>query len=294
MIFYDGYQTPTPLERGVWDVDEATYRADPALNFHTLKDFIRDPRAFSEGYFKREPKEAMDVGTACHTLFLEGYAAYAERVAFFEPPINPAKNKSYGATTKAYAEARAKFEAENAGKILLTKAHAEAIDAMRRNYLFHSLAPAVLDGEWGASEIAIRGELEVDGVKIAVKGRIDRYSSSGLSDFKTTANFDDASGYPTFEKAIKRYKYRVQLGFYHLLLTELCGAPFVPANIVCAEYEPPYRIGVWPIKPRVIEDCRFVALEWLRRYVNIQKSGYSPSRYDEPQYIDYYNPEEDL
>ncbi|MBR4832770.1 MAG: PD-(D/E)XK nuclease-like domain-containing protein [Thermoguttaceae bacterium] len=295
MNLLDGFEIARPLERGVWDVDEKTYRADAAVNFHTLADFQRDPRAFEEGYFeKRDAADAMRFGTACHSALLEGPSAFARDVAVFSPPVNAKTGEAFGATTKTFLDARNAFETANAGKTIISTTDAAAIEQLERSFLFHPVAPRVMRGGWGRPEIAIKGEMIVDGEPVVVKGRLDWYGPAGLTDFKSTARLDDASGRQRFKYAIYDYKYLVQLGFYHRLLTDVCGAPFVPAQIVAGEREAPHRIAVYAFTREIVEDARNVALEWLRRYVDAKKRGYYPSPFDQIQIIDKYNPEKDL
>lgn len=294
MKFLDGFEEPKPLERGVWEVDEKTYRADAALNFHTLADFKRDAKAFHDGFFElREETDAMRFGTACHAAVLQGPEIYRDTVAAFAPPINEKTGEPYGPTTKATLEARAAFEATNAEKTIVSVDDAEKIEKIRDEILFHPVAPAVLGG-WGASEVAIKGDLIVDGRPVAVKARLDRYGAAGLVDFKTTATIADATGRDRFRYAVYDYRYLLQLAYYHWILTDVCGAPYVPAYIVAAEKNAPHRVAVYAPTRAVLDDARTVVTQWVRDWITAHEERYFPSPFDSLQIIDRYNIEKDL
>ena len=277
-----------------WNVSEQEYRDYPALNFHTLAAFHRDPRAFSEGFFDQiEETEPMRFGTALHALVLQGEEAYANKIAVFSEPVNPKTGEAYGATTKTYSEARSAFEALNSGKLVISSSADETVRKLYAEFLFHPVAPAVLNGKWGESERPVKGTLELDGKEIAVKGLIDRYSSAGLVEVKTTAALDDASGRDKFRYAVYDYKYLLQLAFYHLLLTECLGAPYAPCWIVAFERNPPNRVAVYRISADVIDKARDVVKNWLREYVDAKETKYYPSRFEDVQNIDFYNPDKD-
>lgn len=294
MKFLDGFEEPKPLEKGVWEVDEATYRADDALNFHTLADFKRDAKAFHDGFFElREETDAMRFGTACHAAVLQGPEIYASTVAAFAPPINETTGAPFGANTKAYQEARAAFVAANAGKTIVSADEAATIERIRDEVSFHPVAPSLLNG-WGASEVAIKGELIVDGRPVAVKARLDRYGAGGLVDLKTTATIADASGRDRFRYAMYDYKYLLQLAYYHWILTDVCGAPFIPVYLLVVERTGPHRVAVYaPTRP-VLEDARTVVAQWVRDWITAHEERYFPSPFDSLQIIDRYNIEKDL
>ena len=295
MEILNGYDQATPLEFD-WNVSVAEYRADEALNFHTLLNFRRDPRAFRDGFFERDESDAMRFGTALHALALQGRETFERTVASFEPPVNPKTGEPFGATSKAYSEAREAFEQENQGKTLITRDEYRNVVEMCQEANFHPIAPALLGREpWARSEIPVRGALDVPEYgPVFVKGLIDRYCENGLIDVKTTAQFDDASGRDRFRYIIYDYKYLVQLGFYHLILTDCYGAPFVPAWLLAFEKNPPRRVAVYAITPQVLNDARAVAREWIRSYFVAKRTATYRSKYDEIQTISTYNLEKDL
>ena len=289
------YDDPTPIQWD-WRATEREYRADGALNFHKLADFHRDPRAFREGFFdEKDVTDAMRFGTALHALVLQGEDVYAEKIATFDAPRNPKTGESYGATTKTYKDAYDAFASAHVGKTISSADDDATIRKLYGEFLFHPSAPLIVNGDWGDSEIPVKGALTLDdGSTVDVKGLIDRYSSRGLIDVKTTAALDDAAGRDKFRYAIYDYKYLVQLGFYHLILAEVYGAPFVPCWIIAFERNAPNRVAVYKIAREVIEKARGVAKEWLREYATASRDDYFPSKFEEVRLIDAYSPEKDL
>ncbi len=294
--FLNEFDAPVEIDFSAWNVSEAEYRAYDALNFHKLLDFRRDPRAFNEGYFgvEKEPTDAMRFGTALHARILQGLDVFESSVAVFDPPKNPKTGEAFGATTKAYQEARAAFNVDNVGKTIISVDDADVIERLAENYAFHSIAPSVLSDGFGASEINAKGWLSLGEESVEIKGRFDRYGGFGLVDVKTTSQFDDASGKDRFLYSIYDYKYLIQLGFYHLILTECYGAPFVPCWIVGFERQAPYRVACYALTRDVVTSARNVAREWIAAYSFAVKNEEYKSRYDYLRMIANYNPERDL
>lgn len=278
-----------------WTPTEKEYRDYPALNFHTLADFHRDPRAWKEGLAgPLEENDSMRFGTALHAKILQELE-YNNLVATFKEPVNPKTGKPFGATTKAYEDAFSEFAKNNEGKTIIGEEDAKTIDALYDAYCFHNTAPIIL-GETGFrhTETSVKGFLTIGDAKVEVKGRIDCYGTSGLVDVKTTKELTDSTGRDKFLRTIYEYKYIVQLGFYHLLLTEILGAPFVPAWIVAFERQKPNRIGVYRLTADVVRGARETALNWLRQYVEARDTGIYESPFDSVTTIDRYEPSRDL
>lgn len=278
-----------------WEPTEKEYRDYPALNFHTLNDFRRDPRAWKEGLIGSPlESDSMRFGTALHAKILEGDDVYNNKVATFKEPVNPKTGKPFGATTKAYEDAFFEFMRDSEDKTIIGEEDAKTIETLYESYCFHNVAPSIL-GETGFrhTEMSVKGFITIDDAKVEVKGRIDCYGANGLVDVKTTKELSDATGRDKFLRSIYEYKYIVQLGFYHLLLTECLDAPFVPAWIVAFERQKPNRIGVYRLTPEVVKGARETALNWIRQYVEARDSGIYESPFDSVTTIDRYDPSRD-
>lgn len=289
----DDYDDVQPIQFD-WNCTERAYRADEALNFHKLAQFHRDPRAFREGFFTDESEtDAMRFGTALHCKLLTP-DEYASSIAIFNPPVNPKTDEPYGATTKTYTEARNAFLAENSTKLIISMSDAILIERLSNEFNLHPIAPKLFKG-FLSTEQAVRGELKTSlGDAIKVKGRIDAYTASGLIDLKTTATLDDASGRDRFRYTIYDYKYLVQLAFYHKILTDSYGAPFVPCWLVVFEKNPPNRVAVYAPTREVIESARQTVDAWLCAWSEANVSNEYRSRYDSLQIIDGYDPMKDF
>ena len=278
-----------------WTPTEAEYRADPALNFHTLAAFHRDPKAWRDGYFdKVEETDAMRFGTALHAKILEP-TTYDDKVAVFAPPVNPKTGECYGSTTNAYKDAAATFAASNAGKTIISAADADLIDALVDAVNFHPVAPSVLGRDFRLTELSVKGVLTVNDVPVEIKGRIDAYTDAGLVDLKTTQTLADASGRDRFRYTVYDYHYLSQLAFYRLLLTEFCDVPAtVPCWLIALEKSDPRRVGVYRVDPAVMDKASRVVWSWLTEFVTSQQTNVYASRYDDVQLIDRYDAERDL
>ena len=292
-IVFDDYEPARPLAFD-WGASEDEYRADPRVNFHTLAKFHRDPRAFANGYFdKDEPNDAMTFGSAFHCKLLKPHE-YGDKFAVFAPPVNPKTDAPFGVTTNAYKEAFAAFLRENEGKTVISQGSAELIDTLIAEARFHPLASKLLASGDGVFEQSICGEIDLETVKVAVKGRVDAYTEAGLIDIKTTANLDDGSGRDRFRFTVYDYKYLVQLAFYHMILTRCYNAPFVPAWLIVLEKNPPNRCAVYAPTREVLVKAYGVVFSWLREFQVSQQSKRFRSRYDDLQLITSYDPEKDI
>lgn len=289
------YENPTDVTTD-WDVPEETYRAHPALNFHKLADFHRDPEAFHEGKFDHvEETDAMRFGTALHAKILEGDEVYNDKVRVFNAPVNPKTGEEYGPLTKTYKEALKDFQSNNIGKTIISPADEKNIDKLTEAYYFHNVAPTLLDTkDFHHAEMSVKGTWEIDGTPIEVKGRLDYYGDKGLVDVKTTSALTDASGKDKFLRSVYDYKYLVQLGFYHRLLTDCLGAPYVPCWLVAFERQEPNRIAVYRVSPEVVSKAREVVVSWLRDYIRATTTGIFESKFSTVQLIDSYNPSWDV
>ncbi len=276
-----------------WNVDEETYRRDPRLNFHTLAKFHRDPKLFYDGFFNDEEEtDAMRFGTALHAKILEP-ERFGEKVAIFRAPVNPKTGEPFGATTKAFMEARSEFLDSNMGKTIISFEDAKTIERLSDSYIFHPAAPKLLKD--ATTEQSVAGLIAPDGIEpVAVKGRIDAYSPAGLIDLKTTAQLDDATGKDRFRTTLYSYKYLVQLAFYHAILTRCYNAPFCPVWLVVFEKNPPHRVAVYSPSREVLEKAYQVVDAWLGQWQDAQKTKRYRSKFDNIQIVDSYNNEFDF
>lgn len=292
MNIFDQFEQPRALDFSRWNVSEEEYRNDSRLNFHTLAEFHRDPRAFKAGFFNdKEPTTAMEFGSALHAALLTP-KEYEDKYAIFNAPINPKTGEAFGQTTKAFKEARAEFDAENVGKTPISQSDADLVSKLIDEFWFHPVAPQVLDG-LVAAEQTIQGTLSSTGSAddaVDVKGRIDAYSSrSGLIDVKTTAALDDFTGRDRFRYSLYDFKYIVQVSFYHRILVECYGAAFTPCWFIVFEKNEPNRVAVYVLTRDVIEAGYRTVDAWLDQWNFAANSGQYASKFDTMQIVDKYD-----
>lgn len=266
-----------------WNVSEEEYRAYPAVNFHTLARFHRDPKAFKENAFPEETEsDAMRFGAAFHSKLLTP----EKPLQVFNPPINPKTGEPYGSTSKAYQEARAKLDG-----LVVTQRENDLIERMTNEFRLHPEAPRLFDHVI-AIEQPVRGVVDTPLGEVEIKGRIDALTSRGIVDVKTTSSFDDATGHDRFRRAIYDYKYIVQLAFYQRLMT-LNGSPTLDCWILAFEKTEPCRVAVYYITQEVMENAQRVVDGWLYEWRRAQNGEYK-SRYDDVQTIEQYDFLKDL
>ena len=265
-----------------WNVTEEEYRADPALNFHTLAKFHRDPRVFKESGIEDVETDAMRFGSAFHSRLLTP-DRYAQDVAIFTPPINPKTGEPFGATSKAYQDARSAIT----NKLVISGAESATIERMMQEYYLHPEAPRLMKTVH-AVEQPIRSVIATTIGDVEVKGKIDAYTAAGLVDVKTTSSFDDSTGRDKFRYQIYDYKYIVQLAFYRRILgtTDHC-------YILAFEKNPPNRVAVYSITDDVIEKANSVVDCWLYQW-KLAETGTYKSKYDDLLIIDQYDPLKDM
>ena len=282
---------PTPLNllENVFDLPFEEYRKIDALNFHSLKDFQWDPKAWHGGYFetKQRTSPALTLGTQLHELVLQGAETFHENNALWTPPLNPSTGKPFGPTSDKYKNALSDFGKANAGKNLYTDEDWITLGAMREAIQWHPVAgPMLYSPNKKRSELVVHGEI-IPGFK--VKGAIDRYDEQyGIIDLKTTASLEDESGRPTFRYNMRDYGYVEQLAYYQMLIHEVCGGNIPPVAIVAVETQLPFRVGVFVFDAAVMEKARTVINEWLKRFITCRRLDKFPSKWDSAQPVTAY------
>ena len=144
-----------------WDPEN--YFADEAINFHSLRDYKRNPKRFAAGeYDTRETTDAMRMGTQFHQLVREGDDVFGANNALWTPPINEKTGKQYGQETKAYAAALEAWKTDNAGKTPYSEEEYQTFLAMKEAIISNQRAGEFLfpagDVSEYASELRFKGE----------------------------------------------------------------------------------------------------------------------------------------
>ena len=283
---------PEELRNTVKDWPRDEYFSDEALNFHTLRDFCRDPKLFAEGYYNKEnddPKrrDAKRQGTQLHELVLEGDDVFNANNALWTPPVNEKTGKPFGSDTKKYTDALAEFKAANQGKESYTTDEWNMFAAMRDALTNHPVAGPYLFPETteqrAESELKFRGEFCPGWF---AKGSIDRYDNVfGIIDLKTCAEIERFDGYKSFEKTCIYSGYIEQLAFYQIMFHELmdprASADYPPVTIIGVEKKEPYRVAVCQPDDETQAAAREQIYKMLDKYMKAVKEQRFESRYDE-------------
>lgn len=222
--------------------DHLTYHANSAVSHSKLETFRRRPALYYRKYVTKqippeEPGTAFRIGSAAHCSILEPLEM-AHRYA-----IRP---EGIDRRTKDGRAQWAIFEAENEGRTIIDTDEAAQILNMTDAVRQHDLAAQLL--AHGQPELTWR-----TGGSFALQCRTDWFNPNGcelshgrpyIADVKTVESLDDSS-FANFERAVFRYGYHRQVGFYLPLVTELLGKPVFNFFFIVVEKCEPYGVAVY-------------------------------------------------
>lgn len=213
------------MESIIYGLSNEDYHSSPPysdyLSSSQLKLYLRSPKFARYMMDNPQPQtEAMRFGSLFHDLMAhmaeyngewDGVKAWRFNYAVFEPPTNSKTGQPYGATTKAYAEAYAKFKEDNADKLIASQE-----DLNLAYEMCHSLwckcgatskqVRSLL--KWGKPEVS--HFFEYEGCKF--KFRPDLETKQKIIDYKTVAT-DDLSE-RSINNIIAKYGYDISAAFY--------------------------------------------------------------------------------
>lgn len=269
-------KAPTsPLSDGAsyhTDLTNEQYHAAPGVSKSQLDLIARSPRHYWAKYLDpnrvtEEPTKAMVIGSATHAAILEP-GLFSTRYVCAPDFGNP--------LTKAAKEAKADFQAANAGKIVLAAPEFDLCVALRTSVLRHPDASGLLSG--GVAESSVFAVDPVTG--LTVKCRPDYLKDSGIIvDLKTT---DDASPIE-FGRSAAKFRYHVQAA--HYLDTFKLAFGEAPSHFVfvVVEKKPPYEVGVYYIEAAAMSVGRQLARRDLNKLAECQASDAWPGYTPDPQ-----------
>lgn len=203
-----------------------------------LKLYAKSPAAYKHALdHPAEQTDAMRLGSLFHDLMASlaqsdgkwdnGYNAFWNSLAVFEPPINERTGKPFGATSDQCKDAYAEFLTRNAGKGLAAKEDVELASAMAQSLLYSrgSTSEQVRKLlKWGKPEVSIFHETE-DGVKIKIRPDLltngSLNASGKIVDWKSV-NTDDLSE-ESLNRIILRYGYHISAAQYQWVAHEVLG-----------------------------------------------------------------------
>lgn len=199
---------------------------------HRLAVFRKCPLEYkqrTDGTIVEKDTEAFTLGSATHTLILEGPTKFNEEYVVSDGPINEKTGKPYGKTTQKYVD----WLAEQT-KPVISGADCDMIEAMRKAVRSHPVASKLL------AEGFAEGTVRTAYNGVPVQCRMDWFNpeTGDLVDLKTCADID------RFRWDIRDFGYVHQLAFYTKLL-KLAGYD-KPINcyLVAVEKKQPYRVAV--------------------------------------------------
>lgn len=245
------------------DMPANEYHARPEINHSKLK-YMGTPALFSWRFLQDHPIEqtdAMKLGALVHAIVLE-------------PSIVPAqfvKSQKFDCRYSAQKQAKAEFEAEHAGKLIIDEDVFEKACSMADSVSESKEAMSILSGSVCEKTIFWK-DLET-GVPLRCRPDILRADIGLKADLKTTRHV------PTKDAARKMLldmHYASQAAFYR----DGCalGADIKIENdaliFVCTE--PPYLVACYEIEGDAINWGRATYRAWLNKYVECRRDDVWP------------------
>ena len=244
------------------------YRQAEGLAQSTLK-LLRDKtpaHALHAMQNKKEPSEAMLIGSAVHAIVLENRIGHV---------VLPDAAKGSSKLAKAL---RADFEAEHSDKIVLSQASADKVMLMAESVLSHKGASALLSID-GQSELPIFWEETIimpDGERVVkMKGKLDRSNPLGVIDLKKTCE----SSMRRLSIAIESYGYHIQAAHY-LAGAAANGLPADDFIFIFVEDEAPHLTHLKKLDHESIFEGELARQELIKKYLKCVDNNYWPGYND--------------
>ena len=228
-----------------------------AVNASALKEILHSPLHGQYKYFGPdriiEESESFDIGTALHSLILDG-----EKVWITKPKFNKRTIKG--------KEDHAKWKAalpEDA--IALTKDDGEMVEAMADSILSHDEALEYITPNQDVfkTENNVIFDYDHRGTIVKAKSRLDliKVKNGEFPDFETVMTVVDvktaADASPkAFQRDIANYKYYVQAAFYLTAAASVCKimGPYKQVfKFLVVEKKPPYAVAVIGLKEEAMK-----------------------------------------
>lgn len=253
------YHAPQqPPEPGIYDkLSNDAYHRGPGFSSSGARTLTtKTPAHFQYQQANRTHSDAFDIGTAAHSIILEGDYTGIQEV------------DAETWATKAAKEAR--IATRVAGKVPLLSKDVRAVKAMRDAVMDHPRARLLLHG--GKAEQSVYWKHETG---TTLKCRPDKWNPESMLgplivDLKTTisANPED------FSKSVGNYGYHQQQAWYQDgLKAHGVDAKFV---FVLVEKSPPYLVNVIELDPYAVELGRFANDKAIRLYNECSTNNHWP------------------
>lgn len=242
-----------------------------SASWSTLKFYCKSPAHYLQAVLNPpERTPAMLIGSALHCRVLEP-DKFPERYAVAPSGLDR--------RTKSGKEAWAAFEAESAGKEILTADQAEQVDGMAAALLAPGSVSAKLLARCENREQIIRWtDLHTE---LPCKGIVDAFGEEFALDIKTT---DDASS-RAFSRALYNYQYHGQAAFYVDGL-KLNGCPVSNFLFVVVEKQAPFGVCAYACTEEVLGAGRLLYQRLLNIHSECLAAGEWPGYSNEVQEIE--------
>ena len=260
---------PLPMEN-------ADYHRHAAVSKSHLDLVARSPLHYWARYVdpnrvEPEPTPAMLIGTAVHTHVLE-LDQWDQRYI--------AAPEGIDRRTKAGKEAWSAFEAEAAGRSVISRADAELVMAMGRAVHGHPAAAYLLSLA-GKAETTHMWIDEATGLQC--KCRPDWLLDDGslIVDLKTTEDASPAG----FRKSIAAWRYHCQASWYLDGVERATGQRPSQFVFVCVEKKWPHAVAVYAADAEMVELGRVTAARDLLLLAECKEAEYWPAYSDQIETI---------
>ena len=252
-------------------MDNAAYHAHSAISKSHLDLIARSPLHYWARYLDPdrvapEPSPQMRLGTALHTHVLE-LSRWDEEIA-----VAPAMDRR----TKAGKESWAAFEADAAGKTVITADDAAQVQAMARSVFRHPAA-AMLLGLPGKAETTHMWTDAATGLEC--KCRPDWLTDDGsiVVDLKTTKDASPRG----FKQSIANFSYQKQAAWYLHGLEQATGRRPDQFIFICVESTAPFACAVYAADAEMIERGHDQAMRDLAKLAVCKAADHWPSYSDQ-------------
>jgi len=244
------------------------YHANAAVSHSKLETFRRRPALYHKRYIAKqivseEPSAAFRIGSAVHCSVLEP-AEWSKRYAI--------KPEGIDRRTKEGKERWAQFEQQNGGKTIIDQDESALVlqmtDAVRHNPLAAQLlGRGVPEATWrtgGTMPLQCRTDwFNPDGCELT-DGR------AYVADLKTVESLDDET-FSNFERAVFRFGYHRQAGFYLPLISELWTKPVFDFFFLVVEKCEPFGVAIFRLSDDAValgRDQTIADLRDLKRCID--------------------------
>ena len=245
-----------------YDMDRSDYEKIDAVNYSTLKHFNKSPAHVKEEMMHpKEPTRAMEIGNAIHLSILEPDRFKKEYI------VTP----NFDRRTKEGKEKWIKFEAENFGKVYLTRDEFDKCKKITESIKSKETIFKMLY-ETGKNETTCVWKDKETG--LLCKGRQDRITKfmgwTIVVDIKTTIS----AQINLFASQTARFNYHLQAAFYLDGLDAIYPIEQRRRYIVLAiEKDSPYEMRLFEFDDEALHEGRQKYKSYLRQYKKCVDSG---------------------